>query len=129
MTKTKLSAAQLRAIEYLALPNNGGLSYAEVAAEVGVDERTLRRWRQKDAFYTELKQTIVRNTAGDLPRVMAAIPDLILKDGNAAMLRVLLQAHGMLSDKVDVTTSQKGEGSNIDDIKARLAALKATNND
>lgn len=126
MTKFKLSEAQLRAIEYLALPNKGGLSYAEIAAEVGVDERTLRRWRNDDAFYEELKRKIVKESAKDLPRVLASMPDHVVKDGNAAMARVLLQAHGMLSDKVDVTTHHSGGPVDVDAIRARMMAQSKT---
>lgn len=122
MTNFKLSEAQLRAIEFLALPDRGGLTYAEVAAEVDVDERTLRRWRNDDAFYEELKRKIIKNSAKDLPRVLASMPDHIVNDGNAALARVLLQAHGMLSDKVEVNAQHSASGVDIDAIRARMMA-------
>ena len=102
----KLTEAQYRAIVLLSQPKKGGLTYAEIAEEVGVDERTLRRWRNKDEFNEELKKAIMRDTLDRLPEVMASVPDHIINDGNAAMLRTLLQAHGMLTEKHEVETKE-----------------------
>ncbi|MDN4608648.1 phBC6A51 family helix-turn-helix protein [Sporosarcina highlanderae] len=129
MTKTKLSEAQLRAIEYLALPDKGGLTYAEVAAEVGVDERTLRRWRSDDAFYEELKRKIIKDSAKDLPRVFASMPEHVISGGNAAMARIILQAHGMLSDKVEVHAQHSGGAVDVDAIRARMMAQAKAHSD
>lgn len=120
----KLSDKQYAAIAYLSLPKRGGLTYEEVAAEVGVDVKTLREWRKKDAFNDELKREIVRVTLDRLPDIMASIPDHVINDGNAALFRTLLQAHGMLTDKVEVES--KGTGAvDVDAIRARMADMKA----
>ena len=116
----RLSEKQIAAIEYLSLPNKGGLSDIEIAERVGVSERTLYRWKGEDAFYTALKQEIVRNTTDSLPDIMASIPGHIIKDGNAALFRTLLQAHGLLTEKVEVE-SKSGDSVDIDAIKARMA--------
>ena len=119
----RLNEAQIAAIEYMALPNRGGLTYAEIAEKVGVDERTIYRWKNDDTFYNALTRKIVRNTADRLPEVMASIPDHIINDGNAAMLRTLLQAHGLLTEKVEV--ENKSDGSmDIAAIKEDIARLK-----
>lgn len=120
----KLTDKQYAAITYLSLPKRGGLTYEEVAEEVGVDVKTLREWRKKDDFNDELKQEIVRTTLDRLPEIMASIPDHVINDGNAALFRTLLQAHGMLTDKVEVES--KGNGNvDMDAIKARLSEWKA----
>lgn len=115
----KLTDKQHAAIAYLSLPKRGGLTYEQVAEEVGIDVKTLRTWRKQDGFNTELKNEIVRTTLDSLPDIMASIPQHIIADGNAALFRTLLQAHGLLTDKVEVES--KGSGTvDIDAIKARM---------
>ncbi|RVT62790.1 phBC6A51 family helix-turn-helix protein [Niallia taxi] len=120
----KLSELQISAIQYLALPKRGGLTYEQVAAELGITDKTLRAWRKDDAFNEELKRQIMRSTIDRLPEVMESIPDHIIKDGNAAMFRTLLQAHGLLTDKVEVST-QGNNATDIDEMKARIEELRA----
>lgn len=119
----KLTEAQYRAIVLLSQPKKGGLTYAEIAEEVGVDERTLRRWRNKDEFNEELKKAIMRDTLDRLPEVMASVPDHIINDGNAAMFRTLLQAHGMLTEKHEVETKESN-GTDIESIRAKIAQYR-----
>ena len=119
---TKLNDKQIAAITYLSQPKRGGLTLDQVAEEVGVDVRTLHRWRRDDDFNTELKRTIVEKTIDRLPEVLEAVPDMILRDANAAMLKILLQTHGLLADKVEVDSKVSGGGAiDIEAIRARLA--------
>lgn len=120
----RLSELQYAAIEFLALPKRGGLTYEQVAEKVGVTDRTLRDWRKDDAFIDELKRQVVRNTLDRLPEVMASVPDHIINDGNAAMLRTLLQAHGLLTDKVEVE-SKGGQAADVDAMKAEIERMRA----
>lgn len=123
MSKRRLSEKQIAAIEYLAMPNKAGLTDAEVAEKVGISERQLYRWKNDDAFYKALTQRIIRGTADRLPEIMASIPDHIIKDGNAAMLRTLLQAHGLLTDKVEVET-KGNDGGDLDAMKAEIERFR-----
>jgi len=118
----KLSDKQYAAITYLSLPKRGGFTYEEIAEKVGVSSEALRQWRRKDEFNDELKREIVRTTLDSLPDIMASIPQHIIADGNAALFRTLLQAHGLLTDKVEVE-SKSTATADIDAIKARLAAM------
>lgn len=118
MAKRRLSDKQYAAIAILSQPKRGGLTYEQIAEQVGVERSTLHRWRQDDAFNDELKRTIMRSTIDRLPEVMASVPDHIINDGNAAMFRTLLQAQGLLTEKVEVETSDKGV--DIDAIRERL---------
>lgn len=117
----KLSEMQYAAIAILSLPKRGGLTYEQVAEQVGVDVRTIHRWRQDDRFNDELKRKIMRDTLDRLPEVQASIPDHIINDGNAAMYRTMMQSLGLLTDKVEVETTQKG-AVDIEAIRAKLAA-------
>lgn len=118
----KLNDKQYAAIAILSQPKRGGLTFKQVAETVGVTEQTLINWRKTDAFNDELKRTIMRDTIDRLPEVMAAVPDIIINEGNAAMFRTLLQAQGLLTDKVEVTT--KEGGTDVDSIKADIERLK-----
>lgn len=51
---------------------------------------------------------------------MEAIPDFIIRDGNAAMLRTFLQAQGLLADKVEVESKTDTGGIDIEAIRERL---------
>lgn len=119
----KLSEKQIEAIEFLSQPNRGGLTFKQIAEKVNVDESTIHRWRNDDTFHNALTRRIIRNTSDRLPEVLASVPDHIIKDGNAAMLRTLLQAHGLLTDKVEVDT--KSSGTNADAIKAEIERMRS----
>lgn len=117
----KLSPEQITAITYLSLPKRGGMTYEQVAEEVGVDVRTLYRWRNDDRFNDELKRKIMRDTLDRLPEVQASIPDHIINDGNAAMYRTMMQSLGLLTEKVEL--EQRNTGAvDIAAIRAKLAA-------
>lgn len=118
----KLSEGQIAAIEYLALPKRGGLTYAEIAERVGVNERTLLRWRDNDTFHAALNRKIVRSLSDRLPEVMASIPDHIIEDGNAALYRTTLQALGLLTEKVEVNS--KEGNTDTDAMKAEIERFR-----
>lgn len=117
----KLSSEQYAAIALLSLPKRNGMTYEQVSEQVGIDVRTLYRWRSDDRFNDELKRKIMRDTLDRLPEVQASIPDHIINDGNAAMYRTMMQSLGLLTDKVEVETTQKG-AVDIEAIRERLKA-------
>lgn len=119
----KLSDKQQAAIAILAQPKRGGLTYEQVAEQVGVHRDTLLIWRKQDDFNDELKREIMRSTLDRLPEVMASIPDHIINDGNAAMFRTLLQAQGLLTEKVEVQSQNKTD--DIDAIKAEIERMRS----
>lgn len=123
MAKKRLNEKQLAAIEYLALPKRGGMTYQQIAEAIGVHRDTLLRWRNDDDFNEELKKKIVRNTIDRLPEIFDSVPDHIINDGNAAMFRTLLQAHGLLTEKHEVES--KSNEANVDAVKAEIERLRA----
>lgn len=127
MAKRRLSDKQYAAIAILAQPKRGGLTLEQVAKEVGVSRQSLNNWRNDDRFNDELKRTIMRSTIDRLPEVMQSVPDHIINDGNAAMFRTLLQAQGLLTEKVEVETSDKSV--DIDAIRERLGATRKDGED
>ncbi|MGY5350416.1 phBC6A51 family helix-turn-helix protein [Bacillus subtilis] len=119
----KLSEKQIAAIEFLSQPNRGGMTYDQIADAVGVTRQTLHNWRNNDDFYEELKRRIKKQSAERMPDIIASIPDHIINDGNAAMLRTYMQWHDMLTERTEVDV--KNDGNNIADIKAEIERLRA----
>lgn len=122
----KLSAEQYEAIEYLAQPKRGGLTYAEIAEKVGITERGLYKWRQDETFNNELNRRIVRSLSDRLPEMMSSIPDHVIKDGNAALFRTAMQALGLLTEKVEVDT--KSSATDMDAMQAEIDRYMAKQN-
>ena len=118
----RLTEKQVAAITILAQPKRAGLTYEQVADQVGVSRQTLHEWRKDTRFNDELKKEIVRNTLDDLPEIMKSVPQHIIKDGNAALFRTLLQAHGLLTEKVEV--ANVAGDSDADAIKAEIERMK-----
>lgn len=118
----KLNDKQYAAIAILALPKRGNLTYKQVAERVGVAESTLHEWRKQDAFNDAMKTQVLRNAVEHLPDMFASIPKHVIDDGNAALFRTYIQALGMLTERLEVNT--KGEGVNMDDMKAEIARLR-----
>ena len=123
MSSRRLSEKQIAAIEILSRPNRGGMTYDQIAKEVGVARSTLFEWKKQDYFNEALKKEIVRKTQDRLPEVFDSIIDNIIETGNAAAFRTLLQTHGMLTDKVEVSQNN-ADSTKIDDIKAEIERLK-----
>jgi AcrR family transcriptional regulator len=123
LSSRRLSEKQIAAIEILSRPNRGGMTYDQIAKEVGVARSTLFEWKKQDYFNEALKKEIVRKTQDRLPEVFDSIIDNIIETGNAAAFRTLLQTHGMLTDKVEVNQNN-ADSTKIDDIKAEIERLK-----
>lgn len=119
--KRRLSELQQAAILILAQPKRGGMSYIQVADAVGVHRDTLQNWRKRDDFNDELKAQVMRNTLDRFPEIMESIPDHIIKEGNAAMFRTFLQAHNMLTEKVELDSKQS-QAIDVDSIMERLSS-------
>ena len=117
-----LNEKQHAAITILSQPKRAGMTYQQVADEIGISVRTLVRWRNNPEFNEELKRVVISKTIDRLPEVLEAIPDMILKDRNAAMVKVFLQMHGVLNDKIELNhkAAQQDGGVDIEAIRARL---------
>jgi AcrR family transcriptional regulator len=120
VAKAKLSEKQIAAIEYLSLPKRGGMTYEEIAKEVGVAKSTLFEWKKQDGFNDALKAEIVRKTTDRLPEMFDAMLTNIIDTGNAAAFRTIVQLHGMLTDKIEVDT----KGNTATDIEAMKADIE-----
>lgn len=119
-----LTPEQYEAIEYLIQPKRNRLTVDEIAERVGVARQTIFNWKRKPEFDSELKRAIVDRTQGKLPEAMDAIADAVIEDRNAAMAKILLEAHGMLTKKSEVSVSDS-KVIDKDALNKRLAAIVA----
>lgn len=123
----KLNEQHYAAIAILATPKRSGLTYKQVAETVGIAESTLHEWRKLDEFNEAVKTQVLRNAVEHLPDMFASIPKHVIEDGNAALFRTYIQSLGMLTDRVDISTS--GSGNDMDAMKAEIARMKANDSD
>jgi transposase len=122
----QLNEKQIAAVEILSRPNRDGMTYEEIAKEVGVAKSTLFEWKKQDDFNTALKAEIVRKTTDRLPDMMDAMLTNIIETGNAAAFRTIVQMHGMLTDKIEVDT--KGNTApDVDAMKAEIDRIRKAN--
>lgn len=63
---------QRLAIQLLALPGKGGLSYEQIAEQVDVSIRQFYRWCHNEDFKDAVVQTAMANLKDELPEVFAA---------------------------------------------------------
>lgn len=124
MSKRRLNEKQIAAIALLTEVGTDRLTYEEIAERVGVSSSTLRRWRTEDEdFIAEVIAQTRRNAVADLPRVMKAVPDIIINSENAAMFRTWLQSIGALTEKIEVENKTSGSGD-IDAMKAEIERFR-----
>src|SRR5690625_2176036 len=124
MSRRRLNEKQIAAIALLTDPSTKGMTLKEIAERVGVSESTLRRWRtENDIFIDEVIAQTRRNAVADLPRVMQAVPDIIINSENTAMLRTWLQSIGAITEKIEVD-NKGGSNADIDDMRAQIERLR-----
>lgn len=120
-----LTAGQITAIQHLSLPKAERPSVDKIAEEVGVSRSTIYAWQKDPDFIAELKAQIVRNNVGELPELVGALTRMALEDKSAAMAKLALQVHGMLTDKVEVQTQASPQTTDVEALRLRIEAMKA----
>lgn len=88
--RSQLSTKQLQAVALLAEIPSTYSTMKDVAKKVGVDERTLRRWRNLHTFQEAQKKEISQNYLSYGVHVRSGIVKAAV-EGNAAMAKLYLQ--------------------------------------
>lgn len=124
MAFKRLNTEHLIAIKYLSLPQKGGKTFEEIAQLCGVSRRSLQEWRKDPLFERELKREMVRNTQDQLPELLASMGEIAISDKNAAMAKLVLQVHDMLTEKVEVESKGKTDGINYEELDNEIAQFE-----
>jgi AcrR family transcriptional regulator len=124
---SKFSSEQLAAARLLTDPETR-MTNAEIAKEVGISERTLYRWREKED-YAELLETLSdRIMKTFISEVDKAVMKSV-KSGSVKAMELAYKRSGKLVDKrevtsdVDVTVNGVGDKSN-EELMAELAEME-----
>ncbi|MEK5431354.1 phBC6A51 family helix-turn-helix protein [Lysinibacillus sp. FSL R7-0073] len=121
----ELTADQAKAAELIyendLLPKGKRRSYVEIAKEIGVSDRTLRKWRQLPGMLEYKTAVTDMYLADNRTRVMQALIQGCV-DGNASHMKLYMQTMGMLVDKAEVEI--KAPNADPDAVAARLANIK-----
>lgn len=128
MARRRLNEKQLMAVEYLSTPNRAGMTFKEIAEEVGVAEQTLHRWRKDDAFYNAVNKAIIRKSQDRLPDMVDAAIDGVIDEKNAALFRTIMQAHGLLTDKIEVDAGSTAK-ADVDEMRKKIEEFRKDKTD
>ena len=115
---------QLRAIEYIAQPNRGGLTFEQIADKIGISVKTLSRWRERKEFKQAVTQRALDGIRDELPDVFKAHVK-IAKGGNIKAIELLYKVSGILVERQEITQTveDKRESENIERDIADLSRL------
>ena len=104
------TAGQLRLIEWLALPkyDRQPPNLAMLAAEIGVDERTLYRWQKLDGFTDEVNKLARQSIGKKLPEVYGALLREAEK-GEFQHIKLLLELAGEYTETKRNVNEMSGE--------------------
>jgi AcrR family transcriptional regulator len=126
--KTPLTAAQRRAAEILATNDIHQMKIEEIAAEVGVSERTIYRWKRDPAFI-EYQNKIAEEVMTEF--IAEAYTQLrrLVRSGESDNIKLkavelTLKNRGKLRDVQDQNVKIQDDRSN-EAIKADIERLKA----
>jgi len=88
----------------------------------------LHRWRKDDAFYNAVNKAIIRKSQDRLPDMVDAAIDGVIDEKNAALFRTIMQAHGLLTDKLEVDASSTAK-ADVDEMRKKIEEFRKDKTD
>lgn len=119
-----MNAQQIKAAQYLAMPAATRPTLDKIAEECGVTRQTIQNWKKRPEFIDEIKAQIIEDNLDTLPDLIKSLTQIAIEDRSAAMAKLALQVNGMLTDKVEVKGPANGATTDINELRARMEALK-----
>lgn len=121
----ELTMDQAKAAELLyendLLPIGKRKSFTDIAKEVGVSDRSLRKWRQLPAMLEYKSAVTATYLTDNRTRIMQALVREC-EAGNASMMKLYMQTEGMLIDRVELEDKSKVIDESA--VAAQLARIK-----
>lgn len=99
-----LKPEYLEIIEWMSTPANlrEPKTQAELAEKIGIHATTLSRWMRTEGVYADIRARIKQKMRGEMPNVLEALKDKILKDGSAKEVQLFLQWVDDFTEKHEV---------------------------
>lgn len=119
---TQFNEKQIQAIELLALPQRGGLTYKQVADKVGISERQFHRWKNDPEFKMAVANRALENLYDDIPEVFNANLSRA-KAGEVRSVELLYKLLGLLVDKKEIEVTET-KGESVEDLMAEAKQLR-----
>ncbi|ODA41245.1 phBC6A51 family helix-turn-helix protein [Desulfosporosinus sp. BG] len=119
---TKFNDQQRQALEMLCVPNRQ--EYGEIAKAVGVNLKTLYRWRQFPEFVEAISGMAIMNLHADLPEVFSAMLKKA-KAGEVRSVALMFKLLGLTVDKKEVQVEVEAKGESNEDVAEDIKRLKA----
>jgi len=128
MTEKKLSLKQHRSIALFLQKDYKGLNKGDIAAKVGVSDRTLRRWLQDKEYQGELSRQSTALMRHFLPTVYSELRRIISSDETADKTKIkaielFLRSQGLLKDREHVNVTATNDQDSDNSFAAILAGL------
>lgn len=108
----------------IAMLLEGKKSQREIAEEIGVHYNTITNWQKDELFQREFKRSVVSRTHGRMGELVDAMMEHAIKDGNAALAKLLLTMNDMLTEKVSVETKRSDNGVDYDALDDEIEAFE-----
>jgi len=100
----RFTARQEKFIEWLATPNYERFppTHEELAPEIGVTSRTLRRWKQIPALKEAVRQRVRALLGDDLPDIYGALRKQA-KEGSFQHIKLAMEMTGEYVERQEIT--------------------------
>lgn len=110
MRDDRLTVNQHRSIALYLQKDYKGWNKSDVAKEMNLSERTLRRWRQDKTYMDELNKQAKELNRMFLPTAYAELRRIILEDNvedrdKLKAIRIYLNMYGLLQNNVETETT------------------------
>lgn len=111
-------------------PDAPRMTYDEIAAEVGISERQLFRWRTQDPEFKEARKHLVESYADEMvSEGFSALRKQIRNRSNVKAVEVLFKSRGLLIDKQEGNLNIKTEidvsEQTTEELEREAAELRA----
>ena len=105
----RFSARQRKFIEWLATPNYERYppTQEELATEIGVVSRTLRRWKKKPELQEAVRQRVRDLLGDDLPDIYGALRKAA-KEGNFQHIKLVMEMTGEYVERQEISGPKGG---------------------
>lgn len=109
MSIERLNPTELKALEMIL--NKGKRTYDDIATELEISPRHLRRIRDKEDFKQALKDSVISSSVANMPAITKALEKKAMS-GDVNAMKLFYQIHGMTIERRQVNTTVENVSEN-----------------